>query len=51
MTLETNPETEIAEETCPNSIMLSRRILSLPIHPYLTEKEVKYVARTLGEIL
>lgn len=50
-TLETNPETEIAEETCPNSIMLSRRILSLPIHPYLTEKEVKYVARTLGEML
>lgn len=45
------PETEIAEETCKNSIALSERILALPIHPYLSEKEIKYVARCLGEML
>lgn len=36
---------------CPNSLSLCQHVLSLPIHPYLTEEEVNIVAETINKII
>lgn len=37
-------------EPCPESEALSRRILSLPMHPYLTEQETDYVIEGVEKV-
>lgn len=36
---------------CPNSLSLCQHVLSLPIHPYMTEEEVNIVAETINKII
>ncbi len=36
---------------CPNSLSLSQHVLSLPIHPYMTEEEIYFVAETINNII
>ncbi len=42
-----------AEEICPNAALAARQVLSLPVHPRLTRRDVEYiieaVRRALGE--
>ena len=40
-----------AHGTCPNAHKYSNQLITLPIHPNLTEKDVEKVVDTLGEIL
>ena len=35
---------------CPNSLYYSDRIISLPLHMYLTEEELKYIVDSVVEI-
>lgn len=37
--------------TCPNALLASKQVLSLPVHSRLTEKQVRYVGETVREIL
>jgi dTDP-4-amino-4,6-dideoxygalactose transaminase len=37
--------------SCPRSLNLYRRIISLPLYPAMTEEEVEYVARSITEVL
>ncbi len=39
------------EADCPNTEYLCKNVLCLPIHPYLEESEVEYIATKLKEIL
>lgn len=43
--------TRSAVADCPNTELLCRRVLCLPIHPYLTKGEIELVADTLKEAL
>jgi dTDP-4-amino-4,6-dideoxygalactose transaminase len=43
--------TRSVEADCPNTEMLCNRVLCLPIHPYLTDEEVRFVAEKLKENL
>ena len=43
--------TDSAEADCGSTEMLCGRVLSLPMHPYLTEKDVKEVAEAIKEYL
>lgn len=36
---------------CPNSLSLCQHVLSLPIHPYMTEEEIYFVAETINNII
>lgn len=38
------------ENACPNALALYPRLVSLPLHPAMTEEEVSYVATTVKEI-
>ncbi|MEZ0345202.1 MAG: DegT/DnrJ/EryC1/StrS family aminotransferase [Infirmifilum sp.] len=37
------------QDICPNSIEASRRVLSLPVHPALTESDLRYIVQCLEE--
>ena len=39
------------ENICPNTVYLCENIFSLPIYPWLTEDEIKYIANTLIKII
>lgn len=43
--------TRSAEADCPNTEKLCYRVLCLPIHPYLDDKEIGYVVEKLKEAL
>ena len=45
------PMYNYAHGTCPSAHMYSKQLITLPIHPNLTEKDVEKVVDTLGEIL
>ncbi|MFA4702000.1 DegT/DnrJ/EryC1/StrS family aminotransferase [Pyrococcus kukulkanii] len=38
------------KDICPNAIEASKRVLSLPVHPAVTEKDIEYIIGTLEEI-
>ena len=40
-----------ANGTCPKAHQYSKQLITLPIHPNLTEKDVKKVVDTLGGIV
>ena len=40
-----------ANEHIPNSDLASKSVLSLPVHPLMTEEDVVYVAEKLKEAL
>lgn len=44
-------ETRSAEAECPNTEKLCEAVLCLPIHPYLEDKEIEYVASELKTLL
>lgn len=44
-------ETRSAEAECPNTEKLCEAVLCLPIHPYLEDKEIEYVATELKTLL
>lgn len=44
-------ETDSAIADCPVTEELCRRVLSLPMHPYMTEEDVNEVVNTLAELL
>jgi len=37
--------------TCTNAEELSRSVLSLPIHPFLGEREIEAMAKALGKVV
>lgn len=37
--------------TCPNALLASKQVLSLPVHSRLTEEQVRYVGEAVREIL
>ena len=43
--------TRSSEADCPNTEYLCNNVLCLPIHPYLEDSEIMYIASTLKEIL
>lgn len=43
--------TNSSKADCPVTILLCGKVLSLPIHPYMEEKEVLYIVECLKEIL
>jgi UDP-2-acetamido-2-deoxy-ribo-hexuluronate aminotransferase len=44
-------ETDSAIADCNVTEKLCKRVLSLPIHPYMTEEQVKYVVNTINELI
>ncbi len=38
------------QECCPNAIGASRRVLSLPVHPAVSEEDINYIVSTLEEL-
>ena len=38
------------QECCPNAIEASRRVLSLPVHPAVSEEDAEYIVQTLREL-
>lgn len=38
------------EDICPNAVEASKKVLSLPVHPALSESDVEHVIRALREI-
>jgi dTDP-4-amino-4,6-dideoxygalactose transaminase len=45
------PMYKYAHGTCPNAHKYSKQLITLPIHLNLTEKDIKRVVKTLGDIL
>ena len=43
--------TDSAEADCPVTEQLCKRVLSLPMHPYMTEEQVKEVVNVLVDVL
>ena len=43
--------TDSADAGCPVTERLCRTVLSLPLHPYITDEEIKKVADALGSFL
>ena len=43
--------TRSAIAECPNTEALCESVLCLPIHPYMTDEEVKMVSEKLGDAL
>lgn len=43
--------TRSADADCPNTEYLCDNVLCLPIHPYLEDSEIKYIASKLKEVL
>lgn len=41
----------VRDESLPESVRASREVFSLPMHPYLSQEEVKQVAAALREVL
>ncbi|MDW8014380.1 MAG: DegT/DnrJ/EryC1/StrS family aminotransferase [Archaeoglobaceae archaeon] len=39
------------EEICPNAIDASKKVLSLPVHPALSEEDLLYIVNSVREIL
>ena len=37
------------QDTCPNAIEASKRVLSLPVHPLLTQADIEYIAKVIRE--
>ena len=44
-------ETVSSEASCPVTEKLCKKVLSLPIHPYLEKKDIDYIADTLIKLL
>ena len=40
-----------AESECPVTEGLCKKVLSLPMHPYMTEEDVEYITNTLGGLI
>ncbi len=40
-----------AESECPITEGLCKKVLSLPMHPYMTEEDVEYITNTLGGLI
>lgn len=38
-------------DICPNAIEASRRVLSLPVHPLLTSKDIDYIIESIKEVV
>jgi len=38
------------KDCCPNAIEASRRVLSLPVHPAVSEEDIAYIIQTLREL-
>ncbi len=38
------------QNICPNAIEASKRVLSLPVHPYVTPEDIEYIARCIADI-
>ncbi len=43
--------TRSSEADCPVTVQLCSKVLSLPIHPYMEQKDVEFVAETLLELV
>lgn len=43
--------TRSSKANCPVTVQLCSKVLSLPIHPYMEEKDVEFVAETLMELV
>jgi len=39
------------QHICPNAIIASRKVLSLPVHPLLTTEDLDYVVSTIKELI
>jgi perosamine synthetase len=38
------------EDACPNAIEASRRVLSLPVHPLLTDEDIDYIVKVIRRV-
>jgi len=38
------------KDCCPNAIEASKKVLSLPVHPSVSEKDIEYIVKNLEEI-
>ena len=41
----------ISSDNLKNTNVLSNNVISLPMHPYLTEKNIEYITQTLHDII
>ena len=39
------------QDICPNSIDASRHVLSLPVHPLVSEDDIEYIVRVISELV
>jgi dTDP-4-amino-4,6-dideoxygalactose transaminase len=37
----------LCQEPCPNAVQLTKTVLSLPMHPYLTDEEIENIANQI----
>ena len=38
------------KDICPNAIEASKKVLSLPVHPAVSEEDIDYIINTLREL-
>ena len=41
----------LRDEDYPNTVEATKRVLSLPMHPYMTEEDIEYICNTIKEIV
>ena len=42
---------QLPDEEYPNTVRATNCVLSLPMHPYMEEKEQAFIIRSLSEVL
>ena len=51
MPLPEQPSLKKFKQFCPNAKKASEEVLSLPMHPYLTDEDQDYIVKNLTELI